>query len=332
MKLGIRKWLEPGEELLFDSRPKMIGPAGITAVAIALGSSIGVAIMVSAYLNKAAGDGAAVSLGDQLAAMLLTGSLSFVILLNFWFLSLAPVGVLLTDRRVIRTTGRYYWPLESLAYTDIAEVRSHRGRLTLVAKGPDALRRLARNGDSVPAGDDRISAELPRWKFPGFRESRHEKALRFVGGEPLRWRAPELPADVRWMIRLEWIFIGVTIGGGGGLFLLLMAQTASSPAAKPGLVVGMALLCLFFLFEILFFRHAHLWLAARLLSPDCAVMFLRATASRDWPGAAWGPRPGLWGRLTSPERQARFLSRLLGHPVRLDDTPGPEAFGGGWVK
>ena len=131
------------------------------------------------------------------------------------------------------------------------------------------------------------------------------------------------------MIRLEWIVTGLLFCASAGFFGAILLLGDSNPAVGLGATFGLAVLAFFVLAGFLFFRHAHLWLAARWLSPDHATLFLRATADRDWLGAE---RKGGAGFLISLNRQERFLSRLLGQPVQITDAPSPEAFGGGWIK
>lgn len=333
-----RKWLEPGEEVLYGGRRNpFFAVQAVVLILVALTISAITGFMVANYLRaslppendiwRVFGVALPVEEGIVAGAALAT----FTIVTLVWFSLLEPVGPILTDRRVIRPVGGSSRRIESLALGDVAEIRATRNGLVFVAGAPGAVRFLQRGSDAEPAPVDRIELHLSRRALPFVRESDHDKVLRLLGRPASSFTTPGLPPQIRRFVLLDRALPGAARAILVVLALLLLRGRFIDLAGADWLVfTGLGLFGLLFYAVGVASRYFVLWRAARRLSPDDLRLFLCAVAHPDWRDSYWDRFIGVGERLRVLARQEHFLFRLTGQPVSSADGPGPEAFGGGW--
>lgn len=341
---GVRIGLEPGETK--PIRPcnqdywaaRLFGLFAIPFLSLAIGF-----VMWHALQREGGGlAGFAIELNGLRisAAWLVVVGASLGTFLSFQFLWQKLLGGLglffLTDRRAIRfIPGFWSGRIEVLPLADVAEFRAGPLGVTLIATSHDAMRRLRRDGSTEPAGIDRLDLPLSRFRFPGAAGSQYDRAVRLFGREPLRWHAPALPRDVERLVSLDAKFPDIVVVLAAIPMLALVitevvhldaVQGVSRDAlVAAGLISMLVLLGLGAVGYCLF-----LWRATRNLSPEKTALFLRATFHPDWNPRRWPRAPYMAARRAALKRRERISSWLAGWPVPFEDTPGPEAFGGGW--
>ena len=180
--VSLNDMLEPGETVRFRPGGGVFDSLRLLLVLIVnLVASGIVGLMVRQYLHESGSDLAAwpVAVG--------AGLCTFALLYLVWkgMLEPKPGSFLLTDRRVLLSApGFWSGRIETLALSDIAEIRRGLLGITLIATSRDAVRRLQRDGSTEPAGDDRLCLPLLRFRFPGVSESKYDRAVRLLGREP----------------------------------------------------------------------------------------------------------------------------------------------------
>jgi len=314
--------LRPDEEIVFRNSP---GPVwlGLPLAALCLAGLgwLGYAI----YRGE-------VAAADWALTLTL---LPLLVLFFIWFAHRPDIMV--TDSRLLRSTGLFRGKAAAIPREDIAEIRFQGWNTGILARAPGLMRITQPNGMAV--ADTRIwfpITGLGWWRRRKDHGRSERKAFATVLGlTPMLWRPPSLPEKAALLDAVDFLAgLAAVILWAAGCWAALSIWAAWTGAADPVRdpvfwAIPPAILAAFWLMRTAR-RYLVMMLAPGLAPAGMARLWLCAAYRPDWRGEHRESVTASRARRLA--RYERLLSRRYGEPLSCAGIDGPEICNGGWIK
>lgn len=309
------------ETVLFRNKP------GPTVVGAPLAAICGIAVAVIIY-RVLAGE---VALEDWITPLI-----TLPVLATLFAAIDHRADIMVTDSRLLRSTGLMRRKVEAIALEEIVEVRIRGWETGVLARAPGLMRVTETTGMAIAREGVWFPVDGVGWLRNGKDGSTEQEAFAAaIGLKPRRWRSPSLPEKASLLRAIDFLLglgavalwalscLAVLYLGFGGEDSILAIGDPYFWLHIPGFVAALWLIDMAR-------RYLMLLLAPRLASAAMAQLWLCDALRPDWRGEH--PEAVSASRAARIARSERILSKRFGQPVRCADAPGPEAYNGGWFQ